>query len=135
MAELEGLRQSKVDCTKHKEKYKGRMKTDSADRSKIQDALVTIIIHSLKPETHAENILANIYSAEEVKSDVKVNNSLETGAKEMIRFQESLPDGFKTTLKTQIVTMSTTKKKSHYTEDYVVMNYNTNLRVFYYIQL
>lgn len=45
------------------------------------------------------------------------------------RFQKNLPDGSKTTLKTQIVTTSSTKKKSHYTEDPVVINYSTELTV------
>ena len=61
---------------------------------------MTTFIHPLKPEMHTENILVNICSGEEARSDVSDSNSLETGAKEMIRFQESLPDGFKTTLKT-----------------------------------
>ena len=69
----------------------------------------------------------NIFSEEEARSDVNVNNSLEIGAKEIIRFQKSLPDGFKTTLKIQIVTMSSTKKKSQHTEDPVVINCSTNL--------
>ena len=45
MPELEKLRESKVDCTKHKKEYEGRMKADDADRSKIQDALLTTSIH------------------------------------------------------------------------------------------
>ena len=45
----------------------------------------------------------------------------------MIRFQQCLSDGLKKTLKIQIVTMSTTKKKSQHTDDPVAMNYNTDL--------
>ena len=45
------------------------------------------------------------------------------------RFQKNLPDGSKTTLKTQIVTTSSNKKKSSYTEDPVVINYSTELIV------
>ena len=71
----------------------------------------------------------NIYSGEVGRSDISNNSSLEIGVKEMIRFQESLPDGFMTALKTKIVTISTAKKKSQHTEDPVVMNYNANLIV------
>ena len=85
------------------------MKRDAADRSKIQGALVTTFIYLVKPETHTEIILVNICSSEEARSDVNINNTLEIGAKDMIRFQESVPDGSKTTFKTQIVTVSTTK--------------------------
>lgn len=84
------------------------MKRDAADRSKIQGALVTTFIYLVKPETHTEIILVNICSSEEARSDVNIN-TLEIGAKDMIRFQESVPDGSKTTFKTQIVTVSTTK--------------------------
>ena len=100
MAELEGLREteSKVDCAKHKEEYEGKMKTDNADQLKTQDALVTTFTHPLKPEMHAENILVNTYSGEGARSNVNVNNLLETESKGMIRFQESLPDGFSKTL-------------------------------------
>lgn len=70
-------------------------------------------IHPLKPETHAENILVNIYSGEEAISDVTF---IEVGTKELIRFQKSLPDGFNSRLKIQIVTMATTKMKSQHTE-------------------
>ena len=38
MAELEGLRESKMDWTKHEEGYKERMKTDAAVWSQIPDA-------------------------------------------------------------------------------------------------
>ena len=87
---------------------------------------MTRFIHPLKAE-NSKNIPVNRYSGEKARSDVNVNNSLEIWVKEMIGFQDSLPDGFKTTLKTQIVTMTEPKKKSHYAEDPVVINYNTDL--------
>lgn len=77
MMEVEGLKESKVDCAKHREEYEGRMKTDAADQSKIQDTLVT---------PHAENILMNSYSGEEARSGVTTKNSREIWVKEMIRF-------------------------------------------------
>ena len=42
MMEVEGLKESKVDCAKHREEYEERMKTGAADQSKIQDTLVTM---------------------------------------------------------------------------------------------
>ena len=85
--------------------------------------------HSSLKCIQTENIIVNIYSGEVGRSDISNNSSLEIGVKEMIRFQESLPDGFMTALKTKIVTISTAKKKSQHTEDPVVMNYNANLIV------
>ena len=71
---------------------------------------MTRFIHPLKAE-NSKNIPVNRYSGEKARSDVNVNNSLEIWVKEMIGFQDSLPDGFKKTLKTQIVTMTATKKE------------------------
>ena len=76
-----------MDCTKHKEEYEGRMKTDAADWSKMQGALVRTFIHPFKPKMLTENILVNIYSGEVGRSDINNNSSLEIEVKEMIRFQ------------------------------------------------
>ena len=110
--ELEDLRQEREPKLKmHKEELAGRIKSDVADRMKIRNALV-LLIHPLKLETHGTNKLVNIYDGEEAGENVNVNRSQEIGEEQMIKFQESLPEGFHATLSTKIVTMAAGKKKT-----------------------
>ena len=114
---LEELRTEKELKQKiYKEEYAGRMKSDSADRLKIRNALVTFI-HPLRVETHQSNILVNIYNGKEAGDSANVNRALEIGETQMKEFQASLPDGFRTTLSSKVVTMAAgrkTKKKKTY---------------------
>ena len=108
--ELEELRtQKNLKEKHHKEETAGRMKSDSEDRLKIRKALATFI-HPLKIETHSSNILVNIYNGEQAGDNVNVIQAVEIGEKQMKDFQASLPEGFRSTLSTQVVTMATGKK-------------------------
>ena len=78
------------------------MKLDAEDRLKIRSALATFI-NPLKLETHSANILVNIYNREEAGENVNVNKSMEIGIDQMNKFQESLPEGFRVKLSSNVV--------------------------------
>ena len=96
--------------SKHKEEGTGRIKSDADDRSKIRSAL-NKCIHPLLVETHASNVLVNIYIGEESTKSVNVNKTAEIGNKQMDEFQDNLPDAFRKTLTTKVVLMTSLKDK------------------------
>ena len=65
---------------KHKEEGTGRIKSDADDRSKIRSAL-NKCIYPLLVETHASDVLVNIYTGEESTKSVNVNKAAEIGKK------------------------------------------------------
>ena len=88
MTQLEGLRESNVNCKRQEGIW---VKNEKRCRWSIKiTRCFGDNIYLLKPETHVEIILVNICSRVEARSDININNSLEIGAKVMIRFQESL---------------------------------------------
>ena len=95
---------------KHKEEGTGRIKSDADDRSKIRSAL-NKCIHPLLVETHASNVLVNIYIGEESTKSVNVNKAAEIGKKQIDEFQDNLPDAFRKTLTTKVVLMTSLKDK------------------------
>ena len=99
-----------VNCPKHKEEGTGRIKSDAGDRSKIRSAL-SKCIHPLLVETHASNVLVNIYTGEESTKSVNVNKAAEIGKKQMDEFQENLLDASRKTLTTKVVLMTSLKDK------------------------
>ena len=95
---------------KHKKEGTRRIKWDADDRSKIRSAL-NKCIHPLLVETHASNVLVNIYTGEESTKSVNVNKAAEIGKKQMDEFQDNPPDAFRKTLTTKVVLMTSLKDK------------------------
>ena len=123
--ELENLRTKKMNKPKiHKEETVGRMKSDADDRKKIREGLLTFI-HPLKIETHSRNVLVNIYNGQESGNDVNVTESVTIGKNMMKKFQESLPEGFRATVSSTVVTMASSKKGNKKSNE--VKPYNTEL--------
>ena len=108
----------------HKEETVGRMKSDADDRKKIREGLSTFI-HPLKIETHSRNVLVNIYNGQELANDVNVTESVTVGKNMMKKFQESLPEGFRATVSSAVVTMASSKKGKKKSNE--VKPYNTEL--------
>ena len=100
------------------------MKADADDRKKIREGLLTLI-HPLKIETHSRNVLVNIYNGQESGNDVNVTESVTTGKNMMKKFQESLPEGFRATVSSTVVTMASSKKENKKSNE--VKPYNTEL--------
>ena len=99
-----------------------RIKSDSEDRRKLCSSLGKCI-HPLMVESHAYNMLVNIYTGQEAGENVNVNKALEIGTGEMNNFQASIPEGFRARLSTKMVTMAEeTKRKA---KNAVFQNYNT----------
>ena len=108
--ELEHLGTKKINKPKiHKEETVGRMKSDADDRMNIREGLLTFI-HPLKIETHSRNVLVNIYNGQESGNDVNVTESVTIGKNIMKKFQENLPEGFRATVSSTVVTMASSKK-------------------------
>ena len=95
---------------KHKEEGTGRIKSDADDRSKIRSVL-NKCIHPLLVETHASNVLVNIYTGEESTKSVNVNKAAEIGKNQIDEFQDNLPDAFRKTLTTKVFLMTSLKDK------------------------
>ena len=96
--------------TKHKEEGEGRIKSDYEDRSKIKTALDKCI-HPLQVKSHKST---NVYKTAEL------------GEKQMQQFQKELPDGFRNTLTTKVVLMTSAKDKKKKKKD-KENSYNTDL--------
>ena len=111
LSELDTLTNSdNVHRTKHKEEGDGRIKADQLDRKKLQNTLEKCI-HPLSVDTHKNSrTLVNIYTGEEAGEDVNVNKAVEIGQKQMVEFSTSVPQGFRKTLSTKLVTMAKSKK-------------------------
>ena len=104
--------------TKHKEEGEGRIKFDYEDRSKIETALDKCI-HPLEVKSHASNVLVNIYTGEESGKSTNVYK-----AAELVE-EQKLPDGFRKTLTTKVVLMTSKGKKTKKKDK--ENSYNTDL--------
>ena len=111
--------------TKHKEEGEGRIKSDYEDRSKIKTALDKCI-HPLEVKSHASKVLVNIYTGEESDKSTNVYKAAELGEEQMQQFQKELPDGFRNTLTTKVVLMTSAKDKKKKKKD-KENSYNTDL--------
>ena len=95
--------------TTNKEEKEGRMKADLTDKIKLRKFLKTCL-HPLDDQNHLKDALCNIYTGQMADSKVNVNKAVEIGKKQMASFQDSLPDGFRLTIKEEVVTMKETAK-------------------------
>ena len=95
--------------TTHKEEKEGRMKADLTDKIKLRNFLETCL-HPLDDQNHPKDAICNIYTGQMADSKVNVNKAFEIGKKQMASFQDSLPDGFRSTIKKEVVTTKETAK-------------------------
>ena len=109
---------------KDKEEGEGRIKSDYEDRSKIETALDKCI-HPLEVKSHASNVLVNIYTGEESGKSTNVYKAAELVEEQMQQFQKELPDGFRKTLTTKVVLMTSKGKKTKKKDK--ENSYNTDL--------
>ena len=123
--ELQGLRLEKKQAkTLDKEETLGRISSDTEDHKKIREGMLTFI-HPFKIETHSKDVLENISSGEESGDDVNDFDSVTIGKGMMRKFQEALPEGFRETVSSKVVTMANGKKASKKLN--IVKSYNTDL--------
>ena len=77
---------------------------------KIKKALDKCI-HPLEITSHASNVLVNIYTGEESDKSTNVQQAAEIGKEQMEQFEKDLPDGFRNTLTSKVVLMTSIKDK------------------------
>ena len=77
--------------------------------------------------------MVNIYTGEELDKSTIVYKAVELGKKQMQQFQKELPDGFRNTLTTKVVLMTSAKDKKKKKKD-KENSYNTDL-IFSYVLL
>ena len=105
---LDSIREiHEIRMTTHKEEKDGRMKADLIAKVKLLNFLETCL-HALNCSNHPKSIFCNIYTGQLSGIKVNINKSDETGTKQMLSFQRSLPDDFRSTLKKEVVTMKET---------------------------
>ena len=122
---LDSIREiHEIRMTTHKEERDGRMKADLIDKVKLQNVLETWL-HPLNCSNHPESTLCNIYTGQLSGIKVNVNKSVAIGTKQMVSYQGSLPDGFRSTIKKEVVTMKETGKSG--TKNKTVEVYNTEI--------
>ena len=95
--------------TKHKDEGEGRIKSDYEDQSKIKTALDKCT-HLLEVKSQPSNVLVNIYTDEESDKSTNIYKAEELGEEQMQQFQKELSDGFRNTLTTKMVLMTSKKK-------------------------
>ena len=107
---LDVLRENQeYTVTTHKEEKEGRMKADLTDKVKLHNFLETCI-HPLDSVSHPKSALCNIYTGQLSETKVNVNKSVDIGTKQMVSFQKLLPDGFRSTIKKEVITMKESGK-------------------------
>ena len=77
--------------------------------SKLKNFLITRI-HPLQSECDTLTSLCNIYTGQIAEKIVNVNKAVEIGKKQMDLFQISLPGGFRSKIKKEVVSMKTPKE-------------------------
>ena len=82
--------------------------TDAEDQWKIRVTLGKCI-HSLQVDSHASNVLVNIYTEKELHQSVDVNKRAEFGV--MTEFQDDFPGAFKKPLTTKVLLKKSAKDK------------------------
>ena len=112
-----------IRMTTHKEEKDGRMKADLIDKVKLQNVLETRL-YPLNCSNHPESTLWNIYTGQLLGIKVNANKLVEIGTKQMVSFQKSLPDGFRSTIKKEFVTVKQTGKSG--TKNKTIEVYNAD---------
>ena len=82
--------------TVHKEEGKKKIEAVRALRDKLRVKLSSLI-HPLDPTKHPEGVLVNIITGKIAPENVNVDHALELGTKQMKDFENSLPEGFRST--------------------------------------
>ena len=83
-------------------------------------------IHPLEVKSHASNVLVYIYTGKESDKSTSVYKAVELGEEQMQQFQKQFPDGFRNTLTTKVVYMTSAKDKKKKKKD-KENSYNTDL--------
>ena len=96
--------------TTHKMESKARIDADEVDRSKLRSYLKNCI-HPLDTDCHTENKLCNIVTGQIAEDNVNVNKSVLRGKELMELFIGKLPQGFRSTISSTVITMTDTKKQ------------------------
>ena len=107
----------------HKEETSGRIKNDQVDQTKLKNFLITCI-HPLESKSHTLSSLYNIYTGQIAGKTINVNKAVDIGKEQMKSFQSNLPEGFRSKLKKEVVTMKTPKEVKNKT---AVEVYNTEI--------
>ena len=68
-------------------------------------------IHPLDPESHNENSLCKIYTGEIAAVDANVKKAFENGRNRQKSFKESLPEVFRSAMKTLVVPIGSKNKR------------------------
>ena len=109
LTELSNLeKKQQLNDNMNKEKILGRITSDAEDQWKIRITLGKCI-HPLQVDSHASNVLVNIYTEKEFHQSVNVNKAAESGV--MTEFQHDLPGAFKKPLTTKVVLKKSAKDK------------------------
>ena len=101
-----------ITITTHKEEGSSRIRTDTTDREKIRNKLVTCI-DPLHPASHPQDNLINIVTGRISPGLVNVDNSVQLGEQLMKSYEQGWPQSFHKTLKKPTVTMSVSRKQVH----------------------
>ena len=94
----------------HKEEGASRIQTNTIDREKIQNKLITCI-DPLNSASHPQDKLINIVTGRISPASVNVHNSVLLGEKLMRSYEEGWLQSFHKTLTKPTVTMSASRKK------------------------
>ena len=113
-----------IRITTHKEEKNGRMEADLIDKVKLQNFLETCL-HPLNCSNHPERTLCNIHTGHLSGLKINVKKSVEIGTKQMVSFQRSLRDGFRSTIKKETITTTETGKSGR--KNKTVEVYNTEI--------
>ena len=94
----------------HKEEFKGRIKTDAADRSALKEQL-NLSIGPLDPEQHSDGSLVNIVTGKVVNDHkVNVDMAITIAAKEMKRFEDGWPASFHGPIQKKVLALAKADK-------------------------
>lgn len=95
--------------THHKEEGQGRIKGDASDRKALREKL-SITIDPLDPQTHPKG-LVNVVTGEVINLEkVNVDDALQIGRSQMVKFESNLPEGFHETISKSVHTLATARK-------------------------
>ena len=95
----------------HKIESRARIDADKVEQSKLRSYLKNCI-HPLDTDCHTENQLCNIVTGQIAEENVNVNKSVSNGKALMIEFKEKLPQGFRSTISSTVITMTDTKRQN-----------------------
>ena len=92
----------------HKEERPARIKSDAQDKQNILHKLQSCI-DPMDPTNHPDE-LVNIVTGRVAPGTVNAGLSVQIGTAQLREFEESLPDGFNSTISKKVVTMSVNRK-------------------------